>query len=148
MAPRSGILWRRRNLHWPFILHPPAGGSVFRCVEFEPEDPAVIATLDGRTAFAEMGAADNIVDGARHPFMHWTDSVDYAIILTGEIYMLLDEEDVLLKAGDVVIQRAQTMLGQTVALKPVLLRLFWWTGLLAVMPPNPSKKAYRVNRPD
>jgi quercetin dioxygenase-like cupin family protein len=89
----------------PFILHPPAGGSVFRCVEFEPEDPAVIATLDGRKAFAEMGAADNIVEGARHPFMHRTDSVDYAIILTGEIYMLLDEEDVLLKAGDVVIQR-------------------------------------------
>jgi quercetin dioxygenase-like cupin family protein len=37
--------------------------------------------------------------------MHRTDSVDYAIILTGEIYMLLDDEDVLLKAGDVVIQR-------------------------------------------
>ena len=89
----------------PLILHPPAGGSVFRCVEFEPEDPAVMATLDGRSAFAEMGAADNIVDDARHPFMHRTDSVDYAIILTGEIYMLLDDEDVLLKAGDVVIQR-------------------------------------------
>jgi quercetin dioxygenase-like cupin family protein len=64
-----------------------------------------MATLDGRSAFAEMGAADNIVDDARHPFMHRTDSVDYAIILTGEIYMLLDDEDVLLKAGDVVIQR-------------------------------------------
>ncbi|MEK9910270.1 MAG: cupin domain-containing protein [Candidatus Puniceispirillum sp.] len=88
-----------------FILHPPAGGSVFRCVEFEPEDPEILAGLDGRAAFAEMGAADNIVDNARHPFMHRTDSVDYAIILTGEIYMLLDDEDVLLKAGDVVIQR-------------------------------------------
>ena len=88
-----------------FVLHPPAAGSVFRCVEFEPEDPAVMATLDGRAAFAEMGAADNIVENARHPFMHRTDSVDYAIILTGEIYMLLDNEDVHLKAGDVVVQR-------------------------------------------
>jgi len=89
----------------PFILHPPGGGSVFRCVEFEPENPAVLASLDGRAAFAEMGAADNIVENARHPFMHRTDSVDYAMILTGEIYMMLDYQDVLLKAGDVVIQR-------------------------------------------
>jgi quercetin dioxygenase-like cupin family protein len=37
--------------------------------------------------------------------MHRTDPVDYAIILTGEIYMLLGNEDVHLKAGDVVVQR-------------------------------------------
>lgn len=90
-----------------FILHPPANGSVFRCVEFKPEDPEVLAGLDGRAAFAEMGAAANIVEDARHPFMHRTDSLDYAIVLTGEIWMLMDapEDDVLLKAGDVVIQR-------------------------------------------
>lgn len=89
----------------PFILHPPSNGSVFRCVEFMPEDPEVLATLDGKSAFAEMGAGANIVENARHPFMHRTDSVDYAIVLTGEIYMLMDEEETLLKAGDVVVQR-------------------------------------------
>jgi quercetin dioxygenase-like cupin family protein len=88
-----------------FVLHPPTHGSVFRCVEFEPEDPEVIARLDGKAAFAEMGAAANIVENARHPFMHRTDSVDYAIILKGEIDMLMDDSDVHLKAGDVVIQR-------------------------------------------
>jgi len=89
----------------PFILHPPENGSVFRCVEFLPEDPDVLAKLDGKSAFAEMGAAANIVENARHPFMHRTDSVDYAIILSGEIHMLLDEDDVHLSAGDVVVQR-------------------------------------------
>lgn len=90
-----------------FILHPPQNGSVFRCVEFMPEDPEVLKTLDGKAAFAEMGAGDNIVQDARHPFMHRTDSLDYAVILCGEIYMLMDneEDDVLLKAGDVVVQR-------------------------------------------
>lgn len=88
-----------------FILHPPKNGSVFRCVEFEPEDPEVMAKLDGKAAFAEMGAAANIVEGARHPFMHRTDSVDYAVILKGEIWMLMDETEVLLKTGDVVVQR-------------------------------------------
>lgn len=90
-----------------FILHPPAHGSTFRCVEFLPEDPEVLKTLDGKAAFGEMGASANIVENARHPFMHRTDSVDYAIVLTGEIWMLMDneEDDVHLKAGDVVIQR-------------------------------------------
>lgn len=91
----------------PFILHPPHHGTVFRVIEFEPEDPEVIKTLDGKTAFSEMGASANIVEGARHPFMHRTESVDYAVVLRGEIYMLMDEEedDVLLKAGDTVVQR-------------------------------------------
>lgn len=89
----------------PLILHPPPGGNVFRVVEFEAEDPEVLKTLDGKAAFAEMGAADNIVEDARHPFMHRTNSVDYAVILRGEIIMLLDDSDVHLKAGDVVVQR-------------------------------------------
>jgi uncharacterized cupin superfamily protein len=41
----------------------------------------------------------------RHPFMHRTQTVDYAVVLEGEIVMLLDDQDVHLKAGDVVIQR-------------------------------------------
>lgn len=89
----------------PFILHPPENGSVFRCVEFMPEDPEVLAKLDGKAAFAEMGAGANVVEGARHPFMHRTDSLDYAVIVSGEIYMLLDDSEVHLKAGDVVVQR-------------------------------------------
>lgn len=88
-----------------FVLHPPKNGSVFRCVEFEPENPEVLAKLDGKAAFAEMGAAANVVEGARHPFMHRTDTLDYAIVVKGEIDMLLDDSAVHLKAGDVVIQR-------------------------------------------
>ena len=36
--------------------------------------------------------------------MHRTETIDYAIILSGEITMLLDEGEVLLKAGDVLVQ--------------------------------------------
>jgi quercetin dioxygenase-like cupin family protein len=55
-----------------------AGGSVFRIVRYEP------------------GVAKR---------WHRTDSVDYGIVLSGEIWMQLDEKEVHLKAGDVVIQR-------------------------------------------
>lgn len=95
------------SLTEPFVLHPPKNGSIFRIIEFLPEDPETMKTLDGRAAFAEMGASHNIVENARHPFMHRTDSVDYAVVLSGSITMMMDDEedDVLLHAGDVVVQR-------------------------------------------
>jgi len=88
----------------PVVLHPPTGGTVFRIVQFEPEDPGVLARADGAASFAAIGAAGAVVAGARHPYMHRTDTVDYAVVLQGSITMLLDEQDVELSAGDVVIQ--------------------------------------------
>jgi mannose-6-phosphate isomerase-like protein (cupin superfamily) len=88
----------------PVVLQPPAGGTVFRIVQFDPEDPGALARADGATAFAAMGAAGAVVANARHPYMHRTDTVDYAVVLQGSITMLLDNEDVELSAGDVVIQ--------------------------------------------
>ncbi len=74
-------------------------------VQFDPEDPEVIANIDGKKAFEAMGASANVVENARHPYMHRTDSLDYSIVLSGEIWMLMDEEDIHLKAGDVIIQQ-------------------------------------------
>jgi len=88
----------------PVVLHPPAGGTVFRIVQFDPEDPGALARADGTAAFAAMGAAGAVIGSARHPYMHRTDTVDYAVVLQGSITMLLDDEDVELSTGDVVIQ--------------------------------------------
>ena len=88
----------------PVVLHPPAGGTVFRIVQFDPEDPEALARADGAAAFAAMGAAGAVIGSARHPYMHRTDTVDYAVVLQGSITMLLDDEDVELTTGDVVIQ--------------------------------------------
>jgi Cupin domain len=41
----------------------------------------------------------------RHPMMHRTRSIDYGIVLEGEIYLILDDTEVLLTAGDIVVQR-------------------------------------------
>ena len=88
----------------PGQLAGPPAGTVFRIIQFDPEDPGALAHADGTTAFAAMGAAGTVVAGARHPYMHRTDTVDYAVVLQGSITMLLDDEDVELSAGDVVIQ--------------------------------------------
>jgi len=88
-------------------LMPPKGGSVFRVVDFPPEREA----LDhmGKGAMQDVvGAAGTPAKGIapRHPLMHRTRTLDYAIIMSGEIDMLVDEGEVHLKAGDVVVQQA------------------------------------------
>jgi uncharacterized cupin superfamily protein len=39
------------------------------------------------------------------PFMHRTETIDYGLVLEGEIFLLLDDSEAHLRAGDVVIQR-------------------------------------------
>ncbi|MDR2235503.1 MAG: cupin domain-containing protein [Chryseobacterium sp.] len=41
-----------------------------------------------------------------HPLMHQTQTLDYIIILSGELYLIMENGETLLKPGDIVIQRA------------------------------------------
>jgi mannose-6-phosphate isomerase-like protein (cupin superfamily) len=87
-------------------LTPPKGGTIFRIVDFVPITLKIEA-MDINTMMKVAGA-DAPAKGLppRHPMMHRTRSVDYAIIMSGEIDMLLDDGEVHLKAGDVVVQQA------------------------------------------
>ena len=53
----------------------------------------------------ELGLDANDDTVVRHPGMHRTRSVDYALVMSGEIDMLLDDSEVHLKAGDTIVQR-------------------------------------------
>jgi mannose-6-phosphate isomerase-like protein (cupin superfamily) len=86
-------------------IMPPRGGTVFRIVDFPPET-AQMRNLDPHTMHASLG------DGApkrglppRHPAMHRTRTVDYAIVMSGEIDMEMDGTWVHLNTGDVLVQR-------------------------------------------
>jgi naringenin degradation protein FdeH len=86
-------------------IPPPPGGSVFRIVDFGPMPPAV-EQLPPDTLHKEIGAhAPKKGRPPRHPVMHRTCTIDYAIIMEGEIDMLLDEGEIHLEAGDVVVQQ-------------------------------------------
>jgi mannose-6-phosphate isomerase-like protein (cupin superfamily) len=88
-------------------IPPPAAGSIFRIVEFAPEKDAP-PDEGGASLQARIGGADAPVHGAakpRHPGMHRTRSIDYAIVMEGEIDMMLDDSEVHLKAGDVLVQQ-------------------------------------------
>jgi mannose-6-phosphate isomerase-like protein (cupin superfamily) len=88
----------------PIVLEPPVGGTIFRVVEFPPDH--TLAGFDRAAAFASMGAGHAMdPSAARHPGMHKTATVDYAIVLSGEIWALMDEGETRLRAGDVLVQR-------------------------------------------
>jgi len=88
----------------PVVLEPPQRGAIFRVVEFPPDQAA--GGFDRKAAFAAMGA-DHAMDpsASRHPGMHKTDTVDFALVLSGEIWALMDEGETLMRAGDTLVQR-------------------------------------------
>jgi mannose-6-phosphate isomerase-like protein (cupin superfamily) len=91
----------------PFRLPPPKHGSVFRIIEYPP-DRERLAALEAQRASADDGSGHGAAfdrGSPRHPGFHKTATVDYAIVLAGEIYALMDEGEVLLRAGDVLVQR-------------------------------------------
>jgi len=92
----------------PRRLEPPFCGSIFRYFMVAPEDPTLAPEERERITaqrFAEMDASHCRVDTSRHPAMHKTRTVDYIILLSGEVTLLLDKGEVELKPFDVVVQR-------------------------------------------
>ena len=88
-------------------LVPTKNGTIFRVVDFVPLSPEAEKKMDINLMMKVVGdhaPAKGLPP--RHPMMHRTRSLDYAIIMSGEIDMLLDESEVHLKAGDVVVQQA------------------------------------------
>jgi uncharacterized cupin superfamily protein len=94
---------------FPRALLPPRGGSVCRIVTLPPDD-----TFRGKIGAAEVAAffhaagspdASTYSRNAPHPYMQQTPTLDFCLILDGEITLVLDTEEVHLKAGDTVVQR-------------------------------------------
>ena len=86
------------------VLEPPPRGSIFRVVEFPP-DAQLAGKFDAR-AFDSIGARHaHDRESTRHPGMHRTRTVDYAIVLSGEIWAVMDVGETLMRAGDCLIQR-------------------------------------------
>jgi len=88
-------------------VEPPPSGTIFRVVEFAPEKN-VKTDFETRLSLMRnirLGPEGPSRDKPRHPGMHRTATIDYALILSGEIDLLLDDSEVHLKTGDTVVQR-------------------------------------------
>jgi len=91
------------------VIHePPDGGAIFRTVHFMPEGE-MRSIEQALRVHEELGSA-HVPDAeklarAKHPSMHKTDTLNYFVVTSGEMWMLTEGRDVLVKAGDVIIQK-------------------------------------------
>jgi hypothetical protein len=85
-------------------IEPPSRGSVFRIVDFPPD--RIFEGSDVRKMMEQVGGGHTVDKGnPRHAMFHKTNTVDYAIVLEGEIWAMLEEGETLMRPGDVLIQR-------------------------------------------
>jgi len=109
------------------VLGPTKGGVQVRWFVVEPRPEAMAAlpkdAVDAavRGIFAEMGAAAHVVDQSRHPTMHETPTLDVICVLQGEVILVLEDGETLLKPGNVVIQRGTNHAWQAAPSGPALL---------------------------
>ena len=82
----------------------PAGGSVIRHSTLMPGErsdmPSEAELEEARKHFDTGGVMEQ-----DDPAMHKTPTIDYGIVLEGEVVLELDEGETVLRAGDVVVQR-------------------------------------------
>lgn len=90
-------------------LAPPRNGTRIRVLDIAPETQQIrdMDAAQARRHFELIGAAEASTrhQGAAHPYMHRTETVDYGIILSGEVYLIVDTGEILCRPGDIVIQR-------------------------------------------
>ena len=93
----------------PLVLSPPRHGTRIRIVDIPPDTEEFLREGSGKmgAAFTEIGevGASTVKAGSPHPLMHCTESVDYGVVLEGELTLVLDKGEVDLKPGHVVVQR-------------------------------------------
>jgi mannose-6-phosphate isomerase-like protein (cupin superfamily) len=90
------------------LLSPVTGGTKFRYFQINPIPEGVSQeAIEAATAeaFEKIGAAHHRVDTSRNAAMHETDTIDYIILLKGDVSLILDDEEVKLQPHDVVVQR-------------------------------------------
>jgi hypothetical protein len=91
-------------------LHPAPAGVTFRFFRVPPESQFAhledaVRREGAARYYAKVGAAGAHVPDGRHPGFHRTESVDFIVLLEGEVTLMLDEDERTMKPFDVVIQR-------------------------------------------
>lgn len=90
------------------VLPPPKKGTRMRIIEFPPDGEEIrkLTGADAAAKFKMMGdeKASTSKEGAPHPLMHRTQTIDYGIVLEGEITLILDRAESVVGAGGIIIQ--------------------------------------------
>jgi hypothetical protein len=78
-------------------------------IDFPPESDAIrnLSKEEALKTFKSMAGehASNAGNDAPHPLMHRTQTIDYGIVIEGQLTMIVDKGETTLNAGDIIIQR-------------------------------------------
>ena len=115
------------TLHLPHVLEPPANGSVLNVITFPPDESwkARVGAAEVQAYFRAVGSpgASTYSSQARHPYMQKTRTLDFCVVLEGEIVLVLDTQEVPLKAGELVVQRGTNHAWSNRSAKPAVLAI-------------------------
>jgi len=97
----------RETLQMPHTLEPPPRGSVCRVLTIPPDAAwqGRVGESEVRAFFESMGSPAASTYSPEQPYMQKTRTLDFCLILEGEVTLVLDTQEVNLQAGDTVIQR-------------------------------------------
>jgi hypothetical protein len=118
-------------------LEPPKGGALFRIVEFPPDSAWRGKATDAREAFDSIQAGHAPDLSSSDPMMHKTHTVDYIVVLKGEIYAIVDKGETLLRPGDVFVQRGTNHSWSVRGTEPCIIAVV----LVSANPVGKAKKA-------
>lgn len=115
------------SLQLPHVLVPPKDGSIMR-VDTIPPDAAwkgKVTAAQVAAFFRDVGApqASTYSPNAPHPYTQKTETLDFVIVQEGEVVLVLDTQEVLLKTGDFVVQRGTNHAWSNRTDKPVVLAI-------------------------
>ena len=112
------------TLDSPYTIEPPPGGSLCRMVTFPPDNSwsGRVSARDVQAFFESMGSPQAATGnaGAPHPYMQRTRTLDFCLVIEGEITLVLDTAEVHLRAGDTVVQRGTNHAWSNRSAKPCL----------------------------
>ncbi|HEV7392289.1 MAG TPA: cupin domain-containing protein, partial [Burkholderiales bacterium] len=115
------------TLHLPYILEPPPNGSVMNVVTFPPDASwkGKVGAAEVKSFFRSMGSpgASTYSPSAPHPYMQKTRTLEFGIVLDGEIVLVLDTQEVQLKTGDFVVQRGTNHAWSNRSSKPAVVAI-------------------------
>jgi quercetin dioxygenase-like cupin family protein len=115
------------TLHLPHVLVPPAKGSVLNVFTFPPE-----AEWKGKVGQREVQAyfqavrapgASTYSPQAPNPYMQKMRTLDFCMVLEGEIWLMLDTQEVRVKAGEIVINRGTNHAWSNRSTKPAVVAI-------------------------
>ncbi|MEQ1773714.1 MAG: cupin domain-containing protein [Burkholderiales bacterium] len=133
VTDRTPARVQNETLNTAHTIEPPKAGSLCRYLQIPPDDAwkGKVGSKEVRAYFASMGSpgASTYSGAAPHPYMQKTRTLDFALIIEGDVTLVLDLEEVHLSAGDTVVLRGTSHAWSNRSSKPCIIAMSMHDGL-------------------